>query len=127
MFVGAFHVFVLFCRCDNERCPGFVLHSVHLALSGGGHHLHAAGRPLLSGLHRHHTAKPHVPQLGELRTGHQISGIHPEAFRACSDTGLFIEFNKTCTLTQSMLSFYRLLVFLTSHHTSRIPVGISCN
>lgn len=53
-------------RRDDERDPGSVLHGEHLDIGGCGHHLHPAGRSLLCGLHRHHTARPHFHQPGEL-------------------------------------------------------------
>lgn len=53
-------------RRDDERDPGSVLHGEHLDIGSCRHHLHPAGRSLLCGLHRHHTARPHFHQPGEL-------------------------------------------------------------
>lgn len=58
-------VFV-FNRCNYECDPGSVLRRVHLDLGCCGHHLHPAGRPLLCGLHRHHSAHSHFHHLCKL-------------------------------------------------------------
>lgn len=47
-------------RCHYECDFGFVLQCVYLDLFCCCHYLHTARRSLLCGLHRHHTAHPHI-------------------------------------------------------------------
>ena len=56
----------VFHRSNHECDPGSVLRCVHLDLCCCGHHLHPAGRSLLCGLHRHHTAHSHFHHFGNL-------------------------------------------------------------
>lgn len=55
----------VFIRRVHECGSGLFLLCMCLDLSCCGHHLHTAGRSLLCGIHRHHTADPHISGIGQ--------------------------------------------------------------